>query len=572
MKKKIFLSALLCIAMLIAFPAIVKAANDTVSFNVTVTNDYTSAYEVLNLVNKERKSAGLNELKMDKDLLEAAMIRAGELSLDFSHTRPDGTSCFTLSNKAFAENIAAGYSNPEYVMQGWMESPGHKSNILGQGYKTIGIGAIKYGNLCYWVQLFGYNNLETNASKPKNKQVTNSIAMLSKNVELYYNSISDYGKRYYPNGFETQIVVLNPGWQGRCVTVDPSQLTYSSSNKSIKINSKGLITADGAGETTITAKLKQDGTKYVSQKVKITEQISNLKIGNINDVTYTGKNITPNIVIKDGNYTLVKDKDYKLSYSNNKSCGTATVTVTGIGGYTGQVTKNFKINLQKVTGVKFATSTSDSITIKWNKVGDATGYKIYIYDYSKNEYQYYKKTSATDIKIKNLNPNTKYKFKVKAYKEVNGVQYCGARSDAYKTITSPKVVTNVKVKWTANNMIKFSWDKVSGATKYKVYVYNSKTNSYEYYGKTESTSIKVKNLQPNTKYKIKVRAYRTYDGVQHLGDKSSYASAWTKDYVYRTPKGERYHLDPDCGGKNSYEVTLNKAKSKGLTPCQKCAK
>lgn len=41
--------------------------------------------------------------------------------------------------------------------------------------------------------------------------------------------------------------------------------------------------------------------------------------------------------------------------------------------------------------------------------------------------------------------------------------------------------------------------------------------------------------------------------------------------VYRTPSGKRYHLDPDCGGKNSYAVTLDKAKSSGLTPCKKCA-
>jgi len=42
--------------------------------------------------------------------------------------------------------------------------------------------------------------------------------------------------------------------------------------------------------------------------------------------------------------------------------------------------------------------------------------------------------------------------------------------------------------------------------------------------------------------------------------------------VYRTPSGKRYHFDPDCGGKNSYQTTLDSAKSSGLTPCQKCAK
>ena len=44
-----------------------------------------------------------------------------------------------------------------------------------------------------------------------------------------------------------------------------------------------------------------------------------------------------------------------------------------------------------------------------------------------------------------------------------------------------------------------------------------------------------------------------------------------EDVVYRTPSGKRYHIDPDCGGKNSYSVTISKAKNAGLTPCKKCA-
>ena len=52
---------------------------------------------------------------------------------------------------------------------------------------------------------------------------------------------------------------------------------------------------------------------------------------------------------------------------------------------------------------------------------------------------------------------------------------------------------------------------------------------------------------------------------------SSVTTNVKEDLVFRTPKGKRYHLDPDCGGKNSYIVTLKQAKAVGLTPCQKCA-
>mgnify|MGYP000526781366 CR=1 FL=1 len=63
------------------------------------TDKYSEAYKVLKIVNKERKSKGLSELKMDKDLLDAAMQRAAEVALYFSHTRPDGSSCFSATDK-----------------------------------------------------------------------------------------------------------------------------------------------------------------------------------------------------------------------------------------------------------------------------------------------------------------------------------------------------------------------------------------------------------------------------------------------------------------------------------------
>lgn len=62
--------------------------------------------------------------------------------------------------------------------------------------------------------------------------------------------------------------------------------------------------------------------------------------------------------------------------------------------------------------------------------------------------------------------------------------------------------------------------------------------------------------------------------IEPSTSKPSQSSSTTQekeDVVYRTPKGKRYHLDPDCGGKNSYSVTISKAKKAGLTPCQKCA-
>ena len=69
-----------------------------------------------------------------------------------------------------------------------------------------------------------------------------------------------------------------------------------------------------------------------------------ISIEDIASVTYTGSAKKPSVTVKDGDYTLVEGKDYTVTYSNNTNAGTATVTVTGKGNYTGSVSKNFTIN------------------------------------------------------------------------------------------------------------------------------------------------------------------------------------------------------------------------------------
>lgn len=122
-------------------------------------NESNEAKEVLDLVNKERKANGLEPLKLDENLCAAAQKRAKELSSKFSHTRPDGTQCFTVldefdisSYNTAGENIAYGYVSPEDVMDGWMNSPGHRANILNSDFTTLGVGYDPETN--GWVQLF----------------------------------------------------------------------------------------------------------------------------------------------------------------------------------------------------------------------------------------------------------------------------------------------------------------------------------------------------------------------------------------------------------------------------------
>lgn len=121
------------------------------------------AEQVVALVNAERAKAGLNALTLDTEIASAALVRAKEIETSFSHTRPDGrnfSSVLTDAGITFngsGENIAWGQRSPEEVMNGWMNSEGHRANILNPKFTKIGVG--HYQNVSgrnYWTQLFTY--------------------------------------------------------------------------------------------------------------------------------------------------------------------------------------------------------------------------------------------------------------------------------------------------------------------------------------------------------------------------------------------------------------------------------
>lgn len=119
--------------------------------------------EVLDLVNKERAAYGLSALQADSKVQAAAKTRANEILKSFSHTRPDGRAFSTALNEAGAtysgagENIAKGQRTPEEVVNAWMNSEGHRANILNSKYKYLGVGCVKSGSSSYaWTQIFTY--------------------------------------------------------------------------------------------------------------------------------------------------------------------------------------------------------------------------------------------------------------------------------------------------------------------------------------------------------------------------------------------------------------------------------
>lgn len=142
--------------------------NTTESTTEAVANSYymdSYAEQVLTIVNERRAEQGLAPLTMNYTLVSAAKVRAAEITQSFSHTRPNGTSCFTAFSEAgvsywgAGENIAGGQGSPESVMNDWMNSEGHRENIMKPEFTQIGIACYYDPNSPYkynWVQCFIY--------------------------------------------------------------------------------------------------------------------------------------------------------------------------------------------------------------------------------------------------------------------------------------------------------------------------------------------------------------------------------------------------------------------------------
>lgn len=119
-----------------------------------------AASEVVRLTNSARSQNGYAALVEDGALSEAAAVRAREIARSFSHTRPSGASFSSALSESgvsylrAGENIAYGQKSASEVVNAWMNSPGHRANILNSSYSRIGSASVNIDGTLYWVQLF----------------------------------------------------------------------------------------------------------------------------------------------------------------------------------------------------------------------------------------------------------------------------------------------------------------------------------------------------------------------------------------------------------------------------------
>ncbi len=270
MKKVRIVSVFLILSIVfsIVFP-VVFAVNNTVEITVAGVRDYDYARTVFEYTNLQRINKGLSVLTYDKALTEAAMRRAEEIALNFSHTRPDGTRWTTVSKKANGENIALGHETPDEVIEGWMNSQGHRENILRSQFKSVGIGCFFLYDTLYWVQLFSTSNATSEPTQ------TGTTEVYETKVEILTTKVGNIDAEFSKRKLETkvgetlevtQIFLENGEYKGQdylYYPVEKENATFTSSNNNIAVvDNNGTIYGKSEGTVDITITVGPSSRKY----------------------------------------------------------------------------------------------------------------------------------------------------------------------------------------------------------------------------------------------------------------------------------------------------------------------
>lgn len=378
--------ALLLLLLLLAPGNIVRvqAASDQTAVQLKLSQGirrYDYAYQVLDLVNQERAKKNRNPVTMDKNLLECAMTRAEELTVYASHTRPNGSICFS----AFpyfedpSENLAINQGTPEEVMESWIESSGHYTNIMNSKNVSAGIGCYSQNGHLYWIQCFSSHAAET-CTQPANQNVSPVLSVLPRLMNIHFNVSSPV--KFTEEQKTLTIYATCNGFSYMSSSLDPSSFTWSTGDPSVAtVDQSGVIRLKSKGNTTVTATLKSCPDKILTADLNAYYDLEDSKETSLTYTgswKYTGKPITFSPVLKFHDRTLTEGKDYTLSFSNNQNSGVGTFTITGLGLYSGTLTNNFGIWQINLSQAEIAFSQSSYLytgtpltpkpTVTWNGI------------------------------------------------------------------------------------------------------------------------------------------------------------------------------------------------------------
>ncbi len=323
------------------------------------------------------------------------------------------------------------------------------------------------------------------------------------NVAVGTASVNIVGIGNYSGNINTQFRILGPMNLAEVSSIPPQPYTgsevkpvpevYFAGKKLTEGEEYTLAYADNIAQGTATITITGMGEWYTGEKLvtfEIARDFSEETIikGLASAYTFTGKAITPAILVEDHGRILSKDVDYTVSYSNNINVGTATVTIKGAGRYDGTASATFKIapqNIGRATTNKIADQTYTGKKLNPSVTISSDGIVL---------------KNGTDYSISHVNSQNPGKASVVIKGKGN---FTGTKTINYNIIV-PKV-TGVKVSSYTASSITFSWKQNKVVTGYEIY--NSKNRRVAFVRKNSTLKATVSKLKAGTSAKFRVRAY-----------------------------------------------------------------
>lgn len=237
-----------------------------------------------------------------------------------------------------------------------------------------------------------------------------------------------------------------------------------------------------------------------TEKPVLTIGLSGASVQAISDEVYTGDEIMPSPVISLNGIELTEDEDYEITYSDNINAGKASVTITGIGNYTGTITTSFVIKPARPDSIS-GSPANKAVTLTWDNLTGAQGYQIYRADVYNGTYKRIKTiTNGTTATYKDtkLLADHEYYYKVRSYAKIDGQTYHSSCATLTAATMKTKKAAIIPAK---TNLLK---TPASSAAKL---VSLPKNCTVEYLGKTYLDDT---NSYLHVNYIVKSRSYNGY--------------------------------------------------------------
>lgn len=434
-------------------------------------------------------------IKWSSDLEYIARIRAAEASVTMNHIRTNGNGCFDIQSpngvQSYGEVLAWNWTDDmlmgieqwysekkDWVNKNRYAVTGHYTIMINPNNTYVGLGTFCSDSGMYHNTTAGeFLSSSANLDKTHGKAIKDCIQKLEVSKSALDGKLSIKGN--------TQ---LKPG--------ESSTLNLRTKVKYDDGGGKDLFVMDSSWKSSDKSILSVESSGNGLCRIK------RIKCGKaIITASANGKNYTKTVDHKYKN-TTVKSTYFAKGYTARKCsvCGHIT---------------DKKYTPMLVMSAPKANAASKSIQLSWNKVSGAKGYEVY--QYKNDKWTKIKTTTSTSYTVKNLLSGTSQKFAIKPYSVSGGKTVYGSLSKQLYTSTNPVTVNFSLTSGTGKATVK--WNKVTGASGYRIYYKTSKNGSWKTLKtvNNKTTSYTKTGLRKNKVYYFTVKAYRTVDGKTYNG-------------------------------------------------------